>query len=80
MYIRLPQISVLGNHPFTIASVPARKEDKAAMKQNEPVFLGRALAGFTHTLANMVERSRTTLPATGPGTPTALASPVGRHA
>jgi hypothetical protein len=55
MYIRLPQISVLGNHPFTIASVPVRK-DKAAVKQSELVFLARAQAGFTHALANMVER------------------------
>lgn len=76
MYIRLQQISVLGNHPFTIASMPASKEDKAARKQNELMFLVRAQAEFTHTLANMVERSSATLPVTGPGTPTALASPV----
>ena len=75
MYIRLSP-----GEPLTIASVPTRKEDKAVVKQSEPMSPARAQAGFTHTLANMVERSSTTLPATGPGTPTALASPVGRHA
>ena len=70
-YIRLPKISVLGNRAFTIASVPASKEDKLA----ELVLLVRAQVGF-NALANMVERSSTALPATGSGTPTALASPV----
>lgn len=52
--------SALGNHSSTIASVPTRKEDKAVVKQSEPVSPARAQAGFTHTLANMVERPSTT--------------------
>ncbi|OCL01432.1 hypothetical protein AOQ84DRAFT_444016 [Glonium stellatum] len=76
-YIRMPQISVLGNHPFTIASVPVSREAREAGQQNELVFLVRAHTGFTHTLAHMVEQTSTTPPASGPGTPTALhASPV----
>ena len=63
-----------GNHPFTTASVSQqrRQGDREAERARVP----RTQAGFTHTLANMVERSCTTLPVTGPGTPTALASPV----
>ncbi|KAH7028601.1 ferric reductase like transmembrane component-domain-containing protein [Macrophomina phaseolina] len=47
-YVRMPRISVFGNHPFTIASIPSA----SSHEPNQLVFLIRAHAGFTRALAD----------------------------
>lgn len=46
-YIRMPRISIFGNHPFTIASIPST----SSHEPNQLVFLIRAHAGFTRVLS-----------------------------
>lgn len=49
-FIRMPALSVLDNHPFTIASVPS-SSPSAATATNTLTFLIRTHAGFTSRLA-----------------------------
>lgn len=46
-YIAIPGISSIGNHPFTVASIPNRK---GSLDSNEVVLLIRACGGFTKML------------------------------
>ncbi|KAF2689601.1 hypothetical protein K458DRAFT_290834, partial [Lentithecium fluviatile CBS 122367] len=47
IFLRIPSISLLGNHPFAIANVPSTKEQG---NTNEMVFLVRRQKGFTKRL------------------------------
>ncbi|KAF2499659.1 pectin lyase-like protein [Lophium mytilinum] len=80
-FIRLPQISWFANHPFTIASVPARDDEimDGRKEGNEVVFLVRAQRGFTRRLGEggLVEgiEETSTSPA-GSGVVTPIASNI----
>ncbi|KAF2839972.1 hypothetical protein M501DRAFT_932870 [Patellaria atrata CBS 101060] len=56
-YIRMPKLSILDNHPFTIASIPRQTKD--CEKEHKMVFLVRAHTGFTHTLSTHAHDLRT---------------------
>ncbi|RDI81883.1 hypothetical protein Vi05172_g8067 [Venturia inaequalis] len=46
-YVAIPGISLIGNHPFTVASIPNRK---GSQDNNEVVLLIRECGGFTKML------------------------------
>lgn len=57
VFLRLPGLSILGNHPFTIASTPSLAPpvstsccDKGTLEEGRLTFLIRAQAGFTRHL------------------------------
>ncbi|GME37512.1 putative ferric reductase protein [Neofusicoccum parvum] len=61
-YIRMPRIAVFGNHPFTVASIPSTSPNEP----NQLVFLIRAHAGFTRSLAQSAALHQPPSPVSSP--------------
>jgi hypothetical protein len=78
-YISVPGISSLGNHPFTIASIPHPRYEGGG-DSHEMVFLIRECGGFTKLLGSHAKSvSALNLADSVPGTPTTPAIAVHKN-